>query len=273
MKTVRILTIISLLIVSMSSSARTILWDKKVVRLNLIVGVEQMIHFPVDGEVGLPPSLVNDNAFRTLFTGQTAYWTALVPFDSQRIKVKLDTGEFILFDVAAKTEKKPPRDIETITIIKESVSENYTDTGSTVEVIERATLFDLIRYAAQVIYAPSRLVEPVPDIREVPIGLKGNINRVYNHQDHHGLVFYPHKSWTAADLYVTAITVKNEHTHSIKLDSRLVQHTKNSTINGVGQHFIASSFFTKELQKKGEKGDMTTLFIVTGAPFQSAIRL
>ena len=97
-----------LTMVAVTGSAGTVAWRKAPINVDLVVGVEQMVILPQDGAVGLPPELTNRNVFRTLVTGGTAYWTALEPFEPKRIKVRLDSGEFILFDVTARVEKSPP---------------------------------------------------------------------------------------------------------------------------------------------------------------------
>lgn len=272
-----LLLLVALMLSQHASAVHSVVWDRTVIRINLTVGVEQVVYFPADGAVGLPPTLANPSVFRTLFAGQTAYWKALQPFASERIKVRLSSGEFILFDVSAKVEKAPPATADPINVVL-STGENPDLAMKDKSGAAGATLFDLIRYAAQVTYSPPRLVAPVPGIRQVPVGVTGNINRLYNLREkgghaHHGLVFTPVKSWTANGLYVTAIRVKNRHTHSVALDNRLVQHTRNAAISGVKRHFMASSFYRSLLQPKGEKGDRTTLFVVTDKPFASTLRL
>jgi len=262
---------LTLAIASQAHAVRSVIWDKTAIRVNLIVGVEQMIHFPSDGQVGLPGNLADADVFQTLFTGETAYWTAHQPFNSERIKVRLDSGEFMLFDVSATVEKSPPKMSEALNVVRAVASGIDRDDGISTK--SSATIFDVIRYAAQVIYSPSRLVEPLNGVREVPLGIKGNVNELYDHQDHLGLIFAVNKSWTVDGIFVTAISVLNKHTHTVALDNRLVRHTKDASIHGVETHFIAASFFKQHLEVGGQLGDRTTLFIVTDKPFQSAIRI
>ena len=105
---------IAFTLIAGAANAATVAWKKTPINVDLVVGVEQMVILPQDGAVGLPPELSNTNVFRTLVTGGTAYWTALEAFDAQRIKVRLDSGEFLLFDVSARVEKSPPATAEPI---------------------------------------------------------------------------------------------------------------------------------------------------------------
>jgi len=256
------------------ANAATVAWRKTPIPVDLVVGVEQMVILPQDGAVGLPPELSNTNVFRTLVTGGTAYWTALEPFDPMRIKVRLDSGEFLLFDVAARVEKSPPATMDPIQVVLSDSGSRNESGGprNTGEGRSPATLFELIRYAAQDLYSPARLVAPVPGVRPVPVGLKGNLTALYDQGRHKGLVVQPHKAWAVDGLYVTAFIVTNEHSHRMILDNRKVRHSPSARRTGVAPHFVASAFFETELEPRGKPGNRTTLFIVTDQPIRSVVR-
>ena len=271
----RWIAICCLALIAPGAMARTVVWDKTVIELELIVGVEQIVIFPEDAAVGLPAPLANKTLFRTLFTGQTAYWTAMQAFDVQRIKARLDSGEYVLFDVTAKVEKAPPASAERLQVVMQgdgtlqAMGEGVTPAS---DEISRATLFEVLRYAVQDIYSPARLVGAVPGIRAIPLALKGNYNRLYNQGQHKGLVILPYKAWSVDGLYVTAFIVSNGHSHAVLLDNRKVMHTTEARRNGVGPHFMASAFFSFQVARRGEPGDRTTLFVVTDRPIQNVIR-
>jgi integrating conjugative element protein (TIGR03749 family) len=250
------------------SVAATRVWRQVPIRVDLVVGVEQLLVLPDNGTVGLPPALANPGVFRTLVTGGTAYWTALEPFTAARIKVRLATGEYLLFDVSARTEKAPPAVMETLQVVLPADDEMPTDDPGDPR---PATLFELIRYAAQALYSPTRLIAPVPGVRPVPVGLRGNMTALYDQGRHPGLVLQPHQAWAAGGLYVTAFIVTNEHSHRLVLDNRKVRHTPTARRTGVAPHFIASAFFEAELAPRGQPGHRTTLFVVTDQPIRSVV--
>ena len=273
--TCRWIVMLCLVLLAPGALARTVVWDKTVIELTLTVGVEQIVIFPEDAAVGLPAPLANKDVFRTLFTGQTAYWTALQAFDAQRIKVRLDSGEYVLFDVMAKVEKAPPASVDRLQVVMADADAfNVAGEGGSRASgqMPGATLFEVIRYAAQDIYSPARLVGAVPGIRVIPLVLKGNYNHLYNQEEHQGLVVLPYKAWSVDGLYVTAFIVSNGHSHAVLLDNRKVMHTIDAQRNGVGPHFLASSFFRPQLASRGESGDRTTLFVVTDRPIQNVIK-
>ena len=255
-----------------SASAATVVWRKTPIAVDLVVGVEQMVVLPHDGAVGLPAALANTAVFRTLVTGGTAYWIALEPFEAQRIKVRLDSGEFLLFDVSARTQKAPPAQMDAIQVVmSEDVSPSEAG-GVGRDRMSPATVFELIRYAAQALYSPARLVAPLPGVHPVPAGLRGNMNVLYDQGRHKGLVLQPHQAWAVDGLYVTAFIVTNEHSHRLLLDNRKVRHAPGAQRTGVAPHFVASAFFETELAPRGTPGNRTTLFIVTEQPIRSVVR-
>ncbi|MAT94168.1 MAG: hypothetical protein CME59_16425 [Halioglobus sp.] len=282
-------------------AVETVTWLKTPIPVQLVVGVEQMLRLPANADVGLPPPLANPDVFRTLVTGGTAYWTALEPFATQRIQVRLESGEFLLFDVSARTEKAPPAQVPTLQVVMPGDGENG-DVG--LQGLHTAGLagprgqgtargesglFALVRFAAQSIYAPQRLIAPLPGVREIPVGLSGNYSRLYDH-GRQPLAILPHRAWSAGGLYVTAFIVTNQARTPVVLDNRRVQHTPHALRTGVDPHFIASVFFTTQLsardsdqagkardsdetvsvEKTGD--DRTTLFIVTDRPIRGVIR-
>ena len=272
--TAQIVMAVALTLVAGMTQAATVVWRKTPINVDLVVGVEQMIILPQDGAVGLPPELSNSNLFRTLVTGGTAYWTALEPFEAKRIKVRLDSGEYVLFDVSARVEKSPPAATDAIQVVMsgEGAHRDPGERGSAVDRQSPATVFELIRYAAQELYSPARLVAPVPGVRPVPAGLQGNLTALYDQGRHRGLVVQPHKAWAVDGLYVTAFIVTNEHSHRMMLDNRKVSHAPGAKRNGVAPHFVASTFFESELEPRGNPGNRTTLFIVTDQPIRSVVR-
>lgn len=266
-----------LLVSSQVAAVHSVVWDRTVIRLNLSVGVEQVLFFPNDAAVGLSPTLANADVFRTLSAGQTVYWTALQAFSGERVKVRLSSGEYVLFDVSAIVEKKPPKQVDPINVVVNSMAQEN-DSGDVQQqqsqINQASTIFDLIRYGAQSIYSPARLVYPLPGIREAPVVLGGDISALYQSPNKKtSLLLSPVKSWVLNGIYVTAIAVKNQSNRVVELDNRHVKHTRESSRSGVGRHFIASSFYQQQLRPRDEPGDRTTLFIVTDKPFGASLRL
>lgn len=262
--------VLFVLLLCRSASAETLIWDKVPIRVNLVVGVEQMIILPEEAAVGLPPTLSNGNVFRTLVTGGAAYWMALEPFENERIQVRLHSGEFLLFDVSARKLKAPPAQVESLQVVLDAEDLRLARGGA--DTPEPATLFELLRYAAQSIYSPQRLVAPVSGVRPVQVGLTGDYGALYDEGRQSGLVIQPYKAWSAGALYVTSFIVTNDHAQPVTLDHRKVRHTPHAQRTGVDPHFVASAFYQKVVPGRGRGDNRTTLFVVTDRPIRSVIR-
>ncbi len=275
-KLINIIAVLSLAaLVSLPVQAiQTIKWDKTAIPLELIVGVEQMIHFEGPATVGLPATLANTGVFRHLFASNTAYWKAMVPFDSQRIKIRLDnTGEFLLFDVSAITQKKPPKTKEPLSIIVSHEEEKQTIIGVQKTEVEKITMFDLIRYAVQSDYSPERVIQSLTGVRKIKNKYARELSQLYNHADNINLDMTIRNSWSADKWYVTAITVSNRTAKDISVDPSLMQHTAKRSVNGVRNHFVATAMVNRKLGARGTKHESTIMYIVTQRPFTTVIDL
>ncbi|MBN2907767.1 MAG: DUF3438 family protein, partial [Rhodobacteraceae bacterium] len=141
-----------------------IVWHKAPIAITLPVGVERLVTFPGEARVGVPGTL--QPLLRTQSVAGTVYWLAHEAFDAHRIQVQnLDSGEIYLIDLKAVEDKDsaaPPVEI---------VSKN--GAGRTSEPLpadgenEPPVPLDyvaLTRFAAQQLYAPSRLLRTPPGV-------------------------------------------------------------------------------------------------------------
>ncbi|MEQ9590922.1 MAG: TIGR03749 family integrating conjugative element protein [Parvibaculaceae bacterium] len=257
---------------------QTVSWDKTVIELELTVGVEQMVQFEGAADVGVSGAMASGDVFRHMFLGNTAYWTALQPFKKHRVQIRLhDTGEFVLFDVSAVTRQKPPRNVEPLRVVTGSVStvpeQAVGNSQPAKSERQSATMFDLIRYAAQVDHSPQRVVEPVTGVRHLDVLVKSELSRLYNHPDATKVDMFVVNGWSGADLYVTTIEIHNRTAEPIEIDPSRLQHTARQPMNGASHHFIASAMIRPTLAPRGQTGDRTRVYIVTDKPFSSVVDL
>lgn len=255
-----------------ANAVQTIQWDKKVIPVELIVGVEQLIQFDGSATVGIPASLYNENIFRHMFASDTAYWKALQPFDKQRVKVRLDdTGELLMFDVSARAEKWPPKSVEMLSIVTPGRDEE--DEMTSVQQTKKdITFFDLIRYAAQTDNSPERVVSNVSGIHTVENKVTSELSSLYIHADGVNVDMFVLQGWGVDGWYVTAIEVRNRTAKSLIIDPSRMQHTAHR-MNGISNHFIASAMIRRNLSGRGSPSDRSIIYVVTDRPFASVIKL
>ncbi|MEE9493612.1 MAG: DUF3438 family protein [Gammaproteobacteria bacterium] len=278
MKTVYTLLLTILIFSTTASAVQTIKWDRSVIPIQLIVGVERMVTFEGPAQVGLPPALLSTNIFRQLFVTDTAYWKALQPFNNQRIKVRLEnTGQYLLFDVSAKTVRQPTASAsEPLNIIVASTSSTTAQgmaqiqsptTPLAPQPQEKATLFEVLRYAVQNDYSPARVITAVPGVTQIDMQGLQELRRHYRHPDHRFLSLIPMQSWRGAGWYVTSIKVTNTGTTDITVDPSRMQQSTVNTSNGVKNNFIATAMVVRQISPRAN----THLYVVTDKPFFSVI--
>ncbi len=265
-------------LVSNSAAVQTIQWEREAVKINLVVGVEQLVHLDGPATVGLPPALAHNDAFRHLFAADTAYWKAMRPFKNERIKVRLDqTGQMLLFDVSAVSHRKPPKSVEPIRLLAAAkISKSDSSRIETVkEERQRPTMFDLVRYAVQQDYSPTRVVMPLAGVRELDKKLAGDISALYAHRDAVYLNMKVTRSWASDGLYVSSVLVKNLAQYELTIDPSRMQHTARIRTNGVSTQFLATAMIRRVIGPKGavSRTDQTRLYIVTDRPLGSLVSL
>ena len=256
---------------------QTVSWDKTIIEIELIVGVEQMVQFDGAADVGVGGAMASADVFRHMFIGNTAYWTALQPFEKHRVQIRLhETGEFVLFDVTAITRQQPPKTVEPLRIVTGKApapERRVADKQLTSKDLKAVTMFDLVRYAAQVDYSPQRVVEPVAGVRHMDVLVKSELSRLYNHPDASKVDMFVVNGWSAIDLYVTTLEIRNRTAERIEIDPSRLQHTVRKPMNGASHHFLASAMIRPTLAPRGETGDRTRVYIVTDKPFASVVDL
>lgn len=256
-------------------AVRALEWQREPLAIELIVGVEQMIHFPADAQVGVPGLLANGTIFKHLFANETAYWQALQPFDRQRIKVKLTgSDELILLDVSAVTQQKPPERLEPIaitlpraTLTEEAQQPQKVNAPKTA----KPTFFSLIRYASQRDNSPQRLHKAPAQLREVEVDRKHNYQALYHHQDAKELSLTLRDSFYHSGHYVTTIEVKNLSGRVIEFEPNRLAPTVSQGPHGVHQSFIATAMVYRAIGALGTKHDHTLLYVVTEKPFEKVV--
>jgi len=246
---------VALLVVQSLAHAETatperIEWKKAPIRLELTVGQEQRIDFPAAVKVGVPGLL--QSLLRTQSVNGTVYLLAHAPFGSSRLMVReLDSGQIYLFDVTAAEEGGVGHPLQ-IYVSGDGGAANNLATVSNDSVQGQPGYIQLTRFAAQQLYAPSRLVKDRPGIVRVPVG-RDAVDLL-----HGGTVeATPLVAWRANGLYVTAVKLANRTDQPQTLDPR---HLRGAWLTATFQHH--------RLLPKGNEADTTAVYLVSARPFE-----
>lgn len=217
----------------------------------LSVGAERRLIFEGPFRFGLEPAVAG--SFELEFYDRYLLIRPVRPV-ATRARVQV-SGRIIPLDIQAVAGSGPAAPLEIVAAMAAPGEETTDDPVIPEPVLPRPApapgYVDLVRYAAQALYAPQRLVKPRPGIRDVPVAqerirlLRGAI-----------VDTSPIASWEEGGLVVTAVRIDNAGSLSVRLDPR----------NVVGQ-WRAAAFQHAVLRP----GETTALYLVSDVPFETAL--
>jgi integrating conjugative element protein (TIGR03749 family) len=251
------------------TAVERLFWDKVPLRITLPVGRERLVTFPGEVRVGIPQPLMGK--LRTQSHAGTVYWLAKEAFEPLRIEVRdLDGQGSVLIDLSAEqTPDLPDNPIEVLFRPgQRSASEGLlsADADSIALVSNQkakpgknpktAGLVTLIRFAAQQLYAPARLLKATPAIQRVSVG-QTPIEHLLRGES---VIATPIAGWRSGRLYVTALELKNAGPDFVDLDPRLLRG-----------RWRAATFQHTRLHPAGSEADTSAVYLVSDRPFHEAL--
>lgn len=235
-----------------------VVWRKVPIAVPLMVGEERLVHFPDSVSVGLPPSL--NAVLRSQSINGTLYLLARQPFAPTRVLVRSETeGSIYVLDISADTHGAEPRSLPELQILPQagtaSAHEGNDDTSPGNQRPAAGGYVALTRFAAQQLYAPTRLlpvqkgVVAIP-VRQEPVALVvgGSVEAV------------PVAAWKSGGRYVTAVKLTNRNTRPVVLDPRELRGS-----------WLAATFQHNRLLAAGSDADSTAVYLVSERPFEAAL--
>jgi integrating conjugative element protein (TIGR03749 family) len=236
---------------SASEPPERVTWRKTPIVLELRVGTERLVHFPRPVTVGVPAPL--QDALRIQSIAGTVYLLAHHPFASTRVLVRgLDGGGVYLLDLSAKLESTAIAPVEILDPDEalEPGTAAVQPTG-----LREYGYVSLTRFAAQQLYAPSRLLVDLPGVVRVPI--KRDPVALVRSDTIEAL---PLVAWRAGDLFVTAVKLTNQTDQPQILDPR--------TLRGA---WLTATFQHNRLLGAGDEADRTVVYLISARPFASSL--
>ena len=243
-------------------------WERIPLALPLVVGQERIVFVDQNVRVGLPRHLVDK--LRVQSTGGTLYLLAKEPIEPTRLQLQnMSTGEIMLVDIIATPSKANQPALEPIKIVAgenlavrygqpspkaedskaaNRSTENISDAAAPAQ---RETPLPVVmtRYAAQMLYAPLRTVEPVPGIAQVNLKRNMDLTTLLPTRPVEARAL---GAWRLEDLWVTAVKLRNTGSQPVTLDPRELMGD-----------FVTATFQHPYLGAKGNSSDTTTVYLVT----------
>lgn len=233
---------------SISVEARTeqVVWDASPILLQLQVEKEQIVRFPDSVQIALPPELQGVLSIQA--ANDSLYITAHREFPKKRVFVRsVVTGTVYLFDVFATFDLVPDRIVRVIASGTDAKA--YTDG-------ESLTYVRLTRYAAQQLFAPARLLRPLPGVSRYPVSRKPvRLVRGWH------IEARPLAAWKTTDLHVTAVELINLGSLQAELHPEWLRG-----------HWKTAALHRFNLDPAGGEHDRTVAYLVSTRPFETASR-
>lgn len=251
-------------------------WNGDPITLSLPLGKEKRIVFPTPVTVDVKGALTSDQ-LSIIDNDKSLYLTALKPFSNTRIYVTLNNSqEVVLLDVQSSDKAsatttyvdiKQNNHAPSLTIPHEdgSISTATSQTGindsaNTASSMSEGDVYvALVRYAWQQLYAPTRLLTNPLGINRASMQTdKLQTHLVYGDK----VIAHPLASWTLNNLYITAISLRNQYPHTATI------HIPQDICGD----WVASALYPRnQLSPMGNKlSDSTTLFVLSREPFNKA---
>lgn len=243
-------------------------WERLPLAIPLLVGQERIIFVDQNVRVGVPRSL--EGKLRVQSTGGALYLLASAPIEPTRLQLQnLTSGEIMLVDIAATPGQDNLPVLEPVKIVAgDNPSAHYGQVAtvpnqsakpsaqqeadaSEPPTVRRETPIPVVltRYAAQMLYAPLRTVEPVEGIAQVNTNRRLDVSTL--------LPSFPIEAsilgaWRLDGFSVTAVKLRNTSTQQLVLDPRDLMGS-----------FVAATFQHPYLGAQGDASDTTTVYLVT----------
>lgn len=262
-----------LLLSSLAQAIEIRKWERVPMAIPLVVGQERILFVDANVRVGVPPAIVEK--IRVQSTGGAIYLLAKEPIEPSRLQLQnAATGEIMLADIAATPAQEGHAPLEAIKIVpgdttptrygqaastsgsnaprataKASSQADEDDDKSAPPKRETPIPVVLTRYAAQMLYAPLRTVEPVDGVAQVKVDKRLDLSTL--------MPALPVEAsqlgaWRLDDHWVTAVKLRNQTGQRLALDPRELMGD-----------FATATFQHPYLGARGDASDTTVLYLVT----------
>ncbi len=216
------------------------------------VGTERRLMFEQPFRIGMEPAV--SGYFDLEIYDRHLLLRAHRPV-STRARIQLASGQIIPLDIRSVTGAGPAGPLE-ISIVPSTPPENSDETpvvlaSALPQPAKAPGYIELVRHAAQRLYAPERLWTERPGIREVPV-TRENRRLIRGVR----VEAKPIASWEEGGLVVTAVRIDNLEQRTIRLDPRQV----------LGR-WRAAAFQHGRLQPDRA----TALYLVSDKPFEASM--
>ncbi len=241
-----------------AQSVEHAVWDKTPIRITLPLNEERLIRFPL--AVSIVDSELDDESAGVMKAQDALYLNAHKAFTNKRLVVQLmPNGEAIILSVSASSESTNATPIEVVMADNEPHPDESSYPHALPQDVSQNTQINpvsLTRFAIQSLYSPARLLVNPPGVSRTPMRTHRNITLVYGAS----MTASPLISWRGADVYVTAVELKNQLNKRVVVNPQML----------LGDWQTATFYPTNTVGARGSN-DTTTVFVTSSKPFGEAL--
>jgi len=237
-----------------SNGPERVVWNKSPIVIPLVVGEERLVHFPDSVSIGLPQPLTP--LLRSQSINGTVYLLAKHFFEPTRVMVRSETdGPMYVLDISAVLDEAEGRSLPDVQILLET-PQDVGAAESKYGTRSRSWGYAaLTRYAAQQLFAPTRLIPRQSGVVAMPVTGKP-VDLVYGAK----VEAVPIAAWKVGLQYVTAVKLTNRTQTAVVLDPRELRGS-----------WLAATFQHNRLLPAGNEADTTAVYLVSDRPFDVAL--
>jgi len=236
-----------------SNSPERVVWNKAPIAIPLVVGEERLVHFPDSVSIGLPQSLTP--LLRSQSINGTVYLLARQAFAPTRIMVRSETdGPIYVLDISASPGESDSRSLPEVQVLLETPETASVAASKDVHRSRPWGYAALTRYAAQQLYAPTRLIPHQSGVVAIPVRTEP-VDLVHGAQ----VEAVPVAAWKMGLTYVTAVKLTNATQTPVVLDPRELRGS-----------WLAATFQHNRLLPAGNAANTTAVYLVSDRPFDVA---
>lgn len=231
-----------------------VVFDRRPISVVMDIGRERLVHLPWEAAIEIPP----DADLDIQIIGTTAFLRAEKPVSKTRVVAQGMNGEgYIPLDITVRRGVAVPDELEVYLKPQGSTAaQNAQRSGDDPEEDAPAPdMVELSRYCLQQVYAPLRLVRPLPGLRQVEVRA-APVAGLYRGG---AIQTMPIGAWRSTDQYVTAVRFSNRATTAIELD---MEQLRGRWLAATPQHW--------RLTSQGSEADTTVVCLISEQPFDAA---
>jgi len=231
-------------------------YNNKPVIVQLHAGEERKIQFGDHVKVGVTRKQEVEQLFRV----QSAQGAVLV-----RPGKRITDGKVVLLDLIATDAPANAQPLEDMRVYLENENSIEQEVKAKEEQVAKKgppiTPITLTRYAAQKLYAPTRLHNDIPGISEANLNVVLNKEvRAFKGINRAQTRVKPVLAYRANDLYIVALLVRNTTNESVTLNYL-----------DINLPFSHATYQHHQLSRRGTAGDRTILYLVNNRPLADTL--